>query len=98
MEETVEKLNGTNLVVPVEGKVISVDTFTKKDGGQIFRNILRAPARNEYESPNTVCVLSGRRLGDNDSIIQIMARVRGRYYTNRNGQTQYSAELWEVNA
>jgi hypothetical protein len=93
-----EKLNGSNLVTQIEGKVISIDTFTKKDGTKMYRNILRAPARNEYESPNTVCVLSSSRVGDNGDVVQVMASVRGRYYSDRNGQTRYSAELWEIDA
>jgi hypothetical protein len=98
MRNNMEKLNGQNLVSQVEGKVVSVDTFNKKDGSVIYRNILRAPARNEYESPNTVCVLSSRRLGDMDSIVQCAVNVRGRYFSDRHGQTRYSAELWEINA
>jgi hypothetical protein len=90
-----EQLNGENLISQVQGKVKNIEVYPKKDGGKLYRTIILAPARNEYEGPNTICVLGSRALGAVDDIVTASVQIRGRYYRNDKNETKYYSELWE---
>lgn len=90
-----EKLNGTNLVAPVQGKLTEITTITTQSGKNFYRHILAAPAKDEYSHPDTVCVLSERRIGDQGQEITVQVRIRGRRNRAQSGHTFYNHELWE---
>lgn len=53
------------------------------------------PARNEYEYPNTVAVLSDRRIGASGEVITTAVHIRGKRNQSTKGNNFYNAELWE---
>jgi len=89
----VEKLNGSNLVAPVQGKLIQIEEIDSQNG-KLFRNIVMAPAADEYDFPNTVSVMSERRIGQINDVVTTQLKIRGRRQNN-NGKTFYNSDLWE---
>ena len=88
-----EKLNGSNLVAPVQGKLIQIEEIDSQNG-KLFRNIVMAPAADEYDFTNTVSVMSERRIGQINDVVTTQVKIRGRRQNN-NGKTFYNSDLWE---
>jgi hypothetical protein len=90
-----EKLNGLNLVAQVQGKITEVTTHSTRTGRTIYRHILATPAEDEFSHPETVCLLSERRIGDQGALVTASVKIRGRRNKGNNGHTFYNHELWE---
>ena len=87
-----EKLNGTNLCAPVQGKLLNIEKISTKNG-PLFKHIIVAPAKEEYGYPNTVAVIHSDTLGSVGEIVSALVAVRGR--VNRKGDARYyNHELW----
>jgi hypothetical protein len=91
---TVEKLNGLNLVAQVQGKVMEVQQIQTRNGKNLFRNIIRTAAGDEYDYPDTVCVLSDSSVGNMGSVVTLSAKLRGKTNKDQQGRTFYNCELW----
>jgi len=90
-----EKLNGLNLVAQVQGKIQEVTTHITKNGNNIYRHIMATPAKDEFSYPETVCVLSSRKIGDQGAQVTASVLIRGRRNKGANGHIFYNHELWE---
>jgi len=88
----VEKMNGSNLVAPVQGKISDIQKISTKQG-PLYKHIIIAPAKEEYGFPNTVAVIHSDTLGSVGEVVTALVAVRGR--VNRKGDARYyNHELW----
>jgi len=82
------------ILVPLKGKLLSVDRFDGQNG-PIFENLIVMPAADEYSSPSRFAVKSGHQIAQIDSMVDIKAELRSRYWKNqKNGKPNYVPELW----
>lgn len=93
MEQT--KLNGANLTAQVQGKLLEVTTLTTQNGKTLFRHIIMVPAAGDYDYPDTVSVVSDRRMGAAEEVITANVKIRGRRRKAENGNVFYNHDLWE---
>jgi hypothetical protein len=85
----------THMIASIEGKIEQVIEIRTSNGSNIWGHIIITPAKGEYSYPNTVQVMSERKMGDKGAVINAVISIRGR--TNRKGnQTFYNVSLWEV--
>ncbi|MBU0730200.1 MAG: hypothetical protein KKA70_10690 [Proteobacteria bacterium] len=83
-----------NLTVTINGKLAEASRFDGTNG-PIFENLIVIPSKDQYTSPTRIIVKAGHQLAQLNSMVEVKASIRSRYWkNNKSGKVQYTPELW----
>jgi hypothetical protein len=87
----------SGLTVHLKGRIKGFEQFKSQKGDEYFRTMVVMPAKDAYSHPATFPILSERKLGKDDSDVNIACELRPSYNKHKEtGKVYRGVNLWLV--